>query len=172
MGYAEGMNTREHQMRLYRGNAITGGEKNENKYSGYYQFNFGEDVLLANVYNADDKWEIEVYENDIYSGNMTKVKYQSVSFSKLVGSYTMDDPRRIDDGVISTYDMWVTGAHLGLNERTTSARGWTDCKHLYQYKLKNPETENIKVLARDRFGNEYIETKLTDYRDTKIALKP
>ena len=172
IGYAEGMNTREHQMRLYRGNAITGANRSNLRYSGYYQFNFGEDVLLANVYNADSAWKIEVYEDDFYSGNMTKVKHTNVDFDNLTGSYTMNDPRRIEDGVTSAYDMWVTGVHLSINETTTNARGWTECKHLYQYKLKNPNTENIKVIARDRFGNEYIETKITDYRDTSIAYKP
>ena len=175
MGYAEGMNTREHQMRLYRGNAITGTPKNEKRqYSGYYQFNFGEEILLANVYNADSKWKIEVYEDNIYSGDMTQVKHISVPFNDegLTGSYTMDDPRRIANGIISSYDLWVTGTHLSLNDTTSSGRGWTECKHLYQYKLKNPDCTNIMVRAIDCFGNEYTETKLTDYRDTHIAFKP
>ena len=173
MGYPKDMNTREHQMRLYRGNAITGVErKSKPKYSGYYAFNFGEEVLLANIYNADDSWTIEVYEDDMFTGYMTKVKQTDVSFNKLTGTYTMDDPRRIKDGTEAAYDMWVTGIHLSLNETTSSGRGWTKNSHFYKYELQDPSTENIKVRAIDRFGNEYIETKLTDFRDNAIAFKP
>ena len=176
MGYAKGMNTREHQMRLYRGDAITGAERpsnNKPKYAGYYQFNFGEDVILANVYNADKDWIIEVYEDDICTGTMQRVSTsKSVSFSKLIGSYTKDDPRRIKEGTVGAYDMWVTGVHLSLDENTSSARGWTICSHLYKYELQNPEAQSITVVAKDKFGNIYKETKFTDYNDHTTALKP
>ena len=176
MGYPKNMNTREHQMRLYRGDAITGAERpsnNKPKYAGYYQFNFGEDVILANVYNADKDWIIEVYEDDICTGTMQRVSTsKSVSFSKLIGSYTKDDPRRIKEGTVGAYDMWVTGVHLSLDENTSSARGWTICSHLYKYELQNPEAQSITVVAKDRFGNFYEESTFTDYNNHSIALKP
>lgn len=174
IGYAEGMNTREHQMRLYRGNAITGTERiSKRKYSGYYSFNFGEDILLANVYNADNSWKIEVYEDGVYTGDMKLIADKSVDFTKkLVGNYTMEDPRRITDDIEAPYEMWVTGVHLSLNDNYESNRGWSRCKHLYKYQLQDPDVQNIKVIAIDRFGNRYEETKLTDYRDYSIALQP
>ncbi len=171
MGYSKGMDSREHQMRLYRGNAITGGPKNKNKNSGYYQFNFGDDVLLANVYNADNSWKIEVYEDDIYSGDMEKVDATEVAFSTLIGDGSIDDPYRIEDDIEARYEMWVAGIHLGLGTSVKSATGWTSCKHLYKYTLNDPSAK-IKVVAIDRFGTEYTETKLTDYQDNDIAYKP
>ena len=179
MGYNEGMNTRDYQLRLYRGNAITGAEKqdNQNGYEGYYAFNMSDDIILANVFNADSKWKIEVYENGEYSGNMTLMKASIPSFSKLVGSYTFDDPRRIADGTESSKDMWVSGIHLGVLDRYDKSKkspsngSWTNCYHMYKYKLKNKDSQ-VKVVATDRFGNKYESTKFVDYRDNKLGLKP
>ena len=181
MGYAEGMNTRSHQMRLYKGDAKTGAEKpagSKRKYAGYYQFNFGSDVILANVYNADENWTIRVYEeeantgNMMHTGNMELIPAKKVDFKKLEGDYTFESPRKIKDGTVAPYELWVTGVHLSLDDNTSSSRGWTQCSHLYKYKLKNPKAKTIKVEAVDQFGNIYEETKFTDYNDHAIALKP
>ena len=172
MGYSEKMNTREHQMRLYRGDALVGEEKpadSKRKYAGYYKFNFKDDVILANVYNADEDWTIEVYEDDICTGTMQRVPTKTVKFNSLIGDYTKENPRRIKDGTEAAYDMWVTGIHLSINDSTESARGWTSCSHLYQYILKDPYVKNIKVVAKDRFGNIYEESKFTDHNDNAIA---
>ena len=66
-------------MRLYRGDAVTGAAMpsapgttdNPDGVKGFYKFNFAENVLLANVYNADSKWSVKVYEDGLYSGDMT-----------------------------------------------------------------------------------------------------
>ena len=42
---------------------------------------------------------------------------------------------------------------------------------MYQYKLKNKSAE-IKVVATDRFGNKYTETKITEGTDYSLAKKP
>jgi len=177
MGYAEGMNDRNYQMRLYRGNSITGTDREltpKRKYSGYYQFNFGEEYLLANVFNADNLWKIEVYEDGIYMGDMERVEHKSVSFKDdfLVGEYTLDNPRRIRDGIEAPYEMWVAGIHFSLSDDVKSARTWTSCSHFYKFQLQDPGAPEIKVIAIDRFGNRYEETKITDYRDNDIAFKP
>ena len=179
MGFNEGMNTRSHQMRLYRGNAVTGGPiEGSNSYGvkGYYGFNFADDVLLANVYNADSKWKIEVYEDDVYSGDMTKVTEYQPSFSKLIGSYTIDNPRRAGNGVVTSVDFYATGLHVGVLNRVSSATSpsngaYNVCWHLFQYKLKNKNAK-IKVVAIDRFGNRYTETKITEGTDYTLAKKP
>ena len=179
MGSNEGMNTRSHQMRLYRGNAVTGGPiEGSNSYGvkGYYAFNFADDVLLANVYNADSKWKIEVYEDDVYSGKMTKVDEYQPSFSALIGKYTIDNPRRADNGVVTSVDFYATGLHLGILNRASSATSpsngaYNVCWHLFQYKLKNKNAK-IKVVAIDRFGNKYTETKITEGTDYTLAKKP
>ena len=179
MGFNEGMNTRSHQMRLYRGNAVTGGPiEGSNSYGvkGYYGFNFADDVLLANVYNADSKWKIEVYEDDVYSGDMTKVTEYQPSFSKLIGGYTIDNPRRAGNGVVTSTDFYATGLHIGILNRASSATSpsngaYNVCWHLFQYKLKNKNAK-IKVVATDRFGNKYTETKITEGTDYTLAKKP
>ncbi len=168
MGYSEGMNTKSHQMRLYRGNQVNGAAKSgTDTYGskGYYGFNFSDDVLVANVYNADSKWTIKVYENGVYSGNMSKLKVSQPSYSALIGTGTLEDPKRAADGVVTSHDFYVAGLLLGVLGRNPSSAGsWTSCYHLYQYKLKN-KNATIKVVATDRFGNEYTETKITSGTD-------
>ena len=175
MGYHKGMNTRDHQMRLYRGNALTGGAiSGTNTYGmkGYYAFNFAEDVLLANIYNADSSWKIEVYEDGVYSGRMTQVSTSQPKYTALVGDYTQSSPRRIADGTVSAHDMYVAGFFLGvLGRNPDSAGSWATCYHMYQYKLKN-KSAAIKVIATDRFGNKYTETKITEGTDISLVKKP
>ena len=180
MGYNEGMNTREHQMRLYRGNAVTGGKiEGTNTYGikGYYAFNFDDDVLLANVYNADSQWRIEVYEDNAFSGVMTKVPESQPKFADLVGDYTLANPRRAGDDVITSVDFYATGLHLGVLGRWSSSKNspnngaYNNCWHLYQYKLKNKDAD-IKVVAIDRFKNRYTETKITEGTDFELVKKP
>ena len=180
MGFNKGMNTRSHQMRLYRGNAITGGEiEGSNSYNvkGYYAFNFADNVLLANVYNADSKWKIEVYEDDKYSGTMTKLADTAPSYSALVGNCTISNPRRAKDGVVTGSDFYAAGLHLGILGRWSSSKNapsngaYNTCWHMYQYTLKNKNAK-IKVVAIDRFGNKYTETVITEGTDYTLVKKP
>ena len=172
-GYHEGMNTREHQMRLYRGDAITGDAisgDNTNGTKGYYAFNFGEDVLLANVYFADSQWTIKVYENNVYSGNMTlvpKVVRPLLSSKYMTGDGSKTNPFKATKQISS--DMYFTGLRLGILGSGDDATGSrAACYHLYQYKLKNKDS-NIKVVAIDRFGNKYTETEITEGTDYSIT---
>ena len=180
MGYNEGMNSRDYQMRLYRGNAITGApiDDNQNGVEGYYSFNFAENQILANVFNADTSWTIEVYEDGVYSGKMKLISDTSASYSsELTGSYTFNDPRRIKDGVKAANDMWVVGFHMGVLDRySTSDKkpsngSWTANTHMYLYTLKNKDAK-VKVVATDRFGRKYESETFVDYRDYKLAQKP
>lgn len=180
MGYNEGMNTRDYQMRLYRGNAITGApiDDNLNGTEGYYAFNFGDNQILANVFNADTKWKIEVYEDGEYSGKMTLISDTSATYkSEMTGSYTFSDPRRIKDGVKAANDMWVVGFHMGVLDRysktdkSPSNGSWTANSHMYLYTLKNKNAK-VKVVATDRFGTKYESDKFVDYRDNNLAQKP
>ncbi len=178
MGYNEGMDDRNYQMRLYRGNAITGAKIDDNKngVEGFYSFNFGDDVILANVFNADSKWKIEVYEDGEFSGTMKKISDTQASYPKeLIGSYTFEDPRRIKDGIVAANDMWVVGFHMGVLDRCSNGSpsngSWSSNTHMYQYRLKNKNAK-VKVIAIDRFGNRYESDKFVDYRDNDLAKKP
>ncbi len=173
IGIHEGMNVRSHQMRLYRGNEITGaaipeGATNANGTMGYYAFNFDEDVLLANVYFADNTWTIKVYEDGVYSGNMTLVPMvRRPTLPNLAGNGSWESPF-VSKSVIS-HDMYVTGLMLGVMGLADGAAGARDeCYHMYKYKLKNKDAA-IKVEAIDGFGNVYTETKITDGSDFSIT---
>ena len=180
MGYTQGMDERDYQLRLYRGNAITGAEKDDNKngVEGYYAFNFADNQILANVFNADSSWKIEVYEDGVYTGKMKLISDSSATYkSELVGSYTFKDPRRIKDGVEAGNDMWVAGFHMGVLDRYSktdnkpSNGSWTSNSHMYLYTLKNKNAK-VKVVAIDRFGRKYESEKFVDYRDNALAAKP
>ena len=171
IGYHEGMNSRSHQMRLYRGNAITGAEKPEGDTSttkGYYAFTFSEDTLLANIYFADSEWIVKVYEDGVYSGNMTKVPFvRRPTFDNLTGNGSYESP--YIPTIATSNDTYVTGLMLGLMGLSESSGGTRDeCYHMYQYKLKNKDAQ-IKVEAIDRFGNIYTETKITEGTDYSIT---
>ena len=176
-GYHEGMNTREHQMRLYRGNAITGAEiEGDNPYGtkGYYAFNFDEDDLLANVYFADREWYVGVFEDGVFSGFMELIdrnERPQHGNANLIGSGAIDNP--FMSSVAISSDMYFTGLILGVEGYEDNDDGGIcqPCRHLYKYKLKNKDAD-IMVVAVDRFGNEYTETKITegtDYSLTRMA---
>jgi hypothetical protein len=168
------MNKRSHQMRLYRGNAITGAKisgDNANGTKGYYAFNFDEDILLANIYFADSQWTIKVYEDGLHTGNMKLLEY-SVSrplFSSLAGDGSLSNPFK--SKVSTSGDMYVTGLYLGvLGLADDSGGSRQGCYHMYGYRLKN-KSAKIKVVAIDRFGNQYTETKITEGTDYSVTAK-
>ncbi len=172
MGVNEGMNTKEIQMRLYRGNAITGREKLESdtyENVGYYAFNFGEDVLLANLFYVDRVAKISVYEDDVYSGEMVKVEYSGTipTSADLVGDRSLENPRRMKDGLEYAIDMY-TAAFQYCYYSGRSA--WSTCTHLYKYQLKNKDA-NIKVVLTDRYGNTYTQTTITEGTDYSLVAR-
>lgn len=173
-GYAEGMNSRDYQIRLYRGNAITGAEisgTNNNGTKGYYQFGYDDDILLANVFNSDTAWKVEVYEDGVYSGNMTSLaKYHfSVEFNDLIGSFTYNDPARPPVGVECGQEFWATGILCGYLGMNNGGLYYKHCYQLWKYKLKN-KSAKIEVRATDRKGNVYKCSKITDGTDMTYAL--
>ncbi len=171
IGYHNGMNERSHQMRLYRGNAITGGAKPAGDTSvtkGYYAFNFSEDTLLANVYFADSHWTMKVYEDGVYSGDMTKVPFvRRPAFSHLTGDGSWESPFKPQ--IATSNDTYVTGLMLGVMGLSDDSGGARDeCYHMYQYTLKNKDAQ-VKVEAIDRWGNIYTETHITEGTDYEIT---
>ena len=173
-GYPEGMNSRNYQMRLYRGNTITGAEisgTNNNGTKGYYQFGYGDDTLLANVFNSDIAWKVEVYEDGEYSGDMTSLAsyHGVVAYDELIGNYVLNDPKRVPDGAECGRDFWAIGVlcgHLGMNN---GGLYYKHCYQLWKYKLKNKKAA-IEVRATDRKGNTYKCSTITDGRDMTYAL--
>jgi len=172
MGYHSGMNSRENQMRLYRGNAITGGGEIPEGYTGaglgYFKFNYADDVLLANVYNADKVWKIEVYENGEYSGEMTKIEsFYGTRYVQNNGDGTRENPRTFPENFKPNNDMYVAGLFYGILDASYDTH-WKGCDHMYRYTLKD-KTANIEVVVTDRFGNVYSEDKITEGTDYTLV---
>jgi hypothetical protein len=190
IGYDKTSKHRSHQMRLYRGDAITGTKRpNQNKSRGYYAFGFAENVLLANVYMADSKWQIKVYENGEYSGDMVRISVENgilksegdhsrpkvyvdeattpssdgAGYGYMVGDGSYEFPYR--STIATSSDIYFSGyingcCGYGDHKVGTNAA----CHHMYMYELKDKNAE-IKVEAIDRFGNIYTETKITEGTD-------
>ena len=176
-GYSEGMDSRDYQIRLYRGNTITGAAiptngLNSNGTKGFYQFGYGDDILLANVFNSDTAWKVEVYEDGVYSGKMTSLsKYHfSVPYEDLIGNFTYDDPKRPPVGVECGQEFWATGILCGYLGMNNGGLYYKHCYQLWKYQLKNKNAKKIEVRATDRKGNVYKCSKITEGTDMTYAL--
>ncbi len=191
IGYDKTSKSRSHQMRLYKGNALTGKAKSgtdSNNTLGFYAFNFGENVLLANVYMADSAWKVEVYEDGEYSGEMTHLTGENKDYYARPNIYRDESTTPSTDGVgygymvgdgteANPYRSTIpTSADIYFSGYTNGIRGFGDykfgtnaqCYHMYYYELKETTT-SVEVVATDRFGNEYRETKITDGTDYSLV---
>ncbi len=179
IGYKETMNTRSHQMRLYRGDDVTGAAAPDGytgNAKGYYKFNFSHDVILANIYNADFNWTIEVYEDGVKAGNMSLITNAvGKAYKNKSGSGTLNAPYYVDY-TDSSLDLYTQGLFVGILGRiksdgvTPSSGTWQRCYHMYKHTLKNKNAQKIEVVATDPFGNVYRESNFqvgTDYTYTK-----
>lgn len=115
------------QIRLYRASDIfTGGG------SVSYQFTYKENnQIVANIWNWDEKWTVDVYENDTKTGSMTR---------------------------FTGKDAWTGAYHIGVLNNSSSYSN--DTNHLFYYTLKN-QNANVKVVAIDRFGTKYEQSVFT-----------
>lgn len=124
------------QMRLHWGNSSYGGS------FGTYSYGKSSRTLIANVWNADPLWILEVFIDDEKVGNLTL----NTSLSK---------------------DAWSLGYHLGVLNRNVD-NYTTATKHLYSIELPN-SSGAIKVVATDRFGNRFEETTITSSLEAAIG---
>lgn len=151
MGVNNGMNDRNYQMRLYRGD-IKGGTPSKS-----FESQMGHGVLLANVFNCDSSWKVEVYEDGVKTGQMTLMSQKKYNADAL-GNYPCLVPTD------SSQDWWSIGYHIGVVGRGKNSSYSNACYHMYKYTLKNPNCTNIRVEATDRFGTKYTCSEITsDY---------
>ena len=173
--YAEGMTDRNYQIRLYRGNAVTGAETpadaaaNPSGTMGYYKFGYASNVLLANVFNSDKYWTVEVYENGTKTGNMTSLVdyHAAVPYDDLSGEGTSSSPWYAAGEC--GRDFWAIGLLCGYLGKNSGGLFYKHCYQLWKYTLKNANA-TIKVVATDRKGNKYECSTITDGRDYTYAL--
>ena len=135
------------QLRVYRGDAVYGGEYER------FEMPYGRGVILANVWNADRDWTVEVYEDGRLTGRMEPVKVTT----------GVEKP-----STRSSKDWWCVGYHIGVVGRGhkggsspleggSRKSSMTTCHHMYRYELRNPDAERIEVVATDRFGNRFVQ---------------
>jgi hypothetical protein len=161
-GVNEGMNSRDYQLRLYRGDILGGGRYEK------FAVPYGDQVILANVFNADPDWKIKVYENGVYSGDMTLIPH--VAKEDDTPAFVDADTPSVPS-VNTSRDWWAIGYHVGVvgrgHKSGKRSSYITACYHMYKYTLKDKNAE-IRVEATDRFGRTYVATDFTEDYDYSL----
>lgn len=119
------------QIRLHRGNKSWGGSY------GTFGYGLGSDYIVANVWNYDTDWQVKVYEDGVFSGNMM------MAYTNFFNN-----------------DAWSQAYHIGTLNRNPANYSQIS-KHSFVYKLKNPGAR-VKVVAIDSYGNQYEQTQFTE----------
>lgn len=128
----------DYQIRMYRGNtAFMSGQANT-----YYFAKTTASDLWANIWNWDSSWTVDVYEDGVKTGSMSR--------------YTNDN-----DSTGDARDAWAVGYHVGVTGRSIGSYDKKNVKHLLYYSLKNPQAE-VEIRATDRFGNVFSQKEFTD----------
>ena len=117
-------------------------------------------MVLANVFNADKDWTVQLYENGVLSGDMTLIPYKS---------------KEEKPSTTSAQDWWAIGYNVGVVGRGhnggTRSNYCTACYHMYKYTLKDPSAA-VKVVATDTFGRTYECDKFYSGSDYSSATPP
>ncbi len=145
------MASREYQIRMYRGNAKTGGKYEK------FQFPLTPGDVVASIFNSSSAWNVKVFEDGVYSGDMQRIPAKR---------YTGDVI-----GADSSQDWWAIGYNVGVVGRGhvsgTRSNYMTSSYGTWKYTLKNPEAD-VRIEATDGYGNKYVCTHFTpdfDYSD-------
>lgn len=140
------------QARIYRGDAVFGGKYEE------FALKHGHDVLLINVFNYDDSWKVQVYENG-------KLMEDDLKPMKATGEF---EPTA-DGGK----DWWAIGYNVGVVGRghapgSTRNNYCEKCYHMFRYKMTDPDAK-VKVVVIDDAGRKFVHTRILDSRSVEEA---
>ena len=121
------------QIRLYNASdEFTGGG------SAVYRFGVtGENQVVANIWNADERWTFDVYENGVKSSSGLKR--------------------------MTMIDAWAKAFFYGYCKVTSSSYG-NSYAHMYYYTRTTPGS-TVRVVARDSYGNEFEQSVITSTTD-------
>lgn len=127
------------QMRLSTAEQTFGGDHGYYNYSSTLSLSENTGYIVANVFNADDTWNIVAYEGT----STTPIKMTKAS---------------------NAPDAYAMGYHVGvLNRNADNYSGAS--KHTYYYKRSDPYAV-VKVVATDEFGNQYTaNTFISDFTE-------
>lgn len=129
---------RDFQLRLHWGNMSFGGNY------GYFSYGQVENTLIANVWNADPEWKVEVFMGGQKLGDM-----------------------KLSTAAPLNQDAWSKGYHLGVLNRNPDNYS-TTTKHLYTFKVENPNS-TLKVIATDRFGKKFEQSQIVTNLSTAMG---
>ncbi len=143
----------DYQMRIYRGDDVFGGE--------YEQFplQHGAGTILVNVWNWDEGWRSEVYENGKLCGNLEHLPVSTEFTAPYNGSK----------------DWWAIGYNVGVLGRghfkgSTRNNYCSKNYHMFKYTLKNPASK-VRVVVYDRSGRRFSCSKVTTTADYDALAK-
>ncbi len=139
----------KYQMRIYRGDAVFGGPYEE------FRLQHGHDALLINIFNYDETWKVQVYEDGKLTADDLKPMPPTKEFVP-----TADGGK----------DWWAIGYNVGVVGRGHIANSTRNnycekCWHMFEYKMSDPDAK-IKVVVTDDAGRKFTETKI--YQSTSI----
>ena len=142
-----------YQMRMYRGDAEFGGEHEK------FKLEHGSGCVLVNVWNWDDGWRSEVYENGKLCGEL----------EKLPTSGEFEPPYN------GSKDWWAIGYSVGVVGRghlqgSTRNNYCSKNYHMFKYVLKNPDAK-LKVVVYDASGRKYSCSTITTADDYETLAK-
>lgn len=132
----------------------------------YKPVNYDEDFQLR-LYRAEDTWG--------------KYQFARKSSGRIIVNVWNTDPqwtvKAVEDGeetditntLHSSIDAWAAGYHVNIDGCKEDPYGNTRKWHYYYYDLKNPATQNFKVVATDRFGRSYEQTRIITSDDILLA---
>ena len=145
----------DYQMRIYRGDGEFGGPYETCK------LEHGANSILVNVWNWDEGWRSEVYENGILAGQLEKLPVSNEFGAPFNGSK----------------DWWAIGYNVGVVGRghaPGSNRGnyCSKCLHMFKYTLKDASAK-VKVVVYDRSGRKFSCSRITTADDyAELASRP
>ena len=170
-GVNEGLNDPSYQIRLYRGNLLCGGTYE------YFKAPYEHSTLLANVWNADSQWKIEVYDGATKLGDMTYITPKNgdpYNGSNDIKEYIQQNTSKTNPTVgkaDSSNDWWAVGYLIGVKGQKRSQCLKT-AYNLYKFEgLTDAQMKRLKVRATDRFGNVYEATGVIEEEFQYVGLK-
>ncbi len=144
-----------YQMRIYRGDAEYGGQYEK------FKMEHGAGTILVNVWNWDEGWKSEVYENGKLCGSLEKMPISSEFGAPYNGSK----------------DWWAIGYNVGVVGRghihgSTRNNYCSKNYHMFRYVLKDPQAR-IKVVVYDNSGRKFTCSRITTADDYEtLAARP
>jgi 3',5'-cyclic AMP phosphodiesterase CpdA len=145
----------DYQMRIYRGDSEFGGSFER------FKLEHGSGCLLVNVWNWDEGWRSEVYEDGKLAGQLEKMPLSGEFEAPYNGSK----------------DWWAIGYNVGVVGRghiqgSTRNNYCSKNYHMFKYVLKDPAAK-IKVEVFDNSGRKFSCSKITTAEDyATLAERP